>query len=148
APQDFVQLQSAITSRIEAVLRKHQDIAQVAALSPIKDTEGLSQHEIVALVTVMQNSFITEQGVSPWRIRDDMIVGGCTDLAYALPLQWLPRRLMVSANLMGDVAGTSYSSSNLITGGEEWSLPNQDRLVLRPSRSAERETPGSDEALF
>jgi hypothetical protein len=68
SPQDFTQLGEKITNRIKAVLKKTSEINKVAKISPVADTEGLSQHELVALVTVMQNSFIS-QGVSAYKIK-------------------------------------------------------------------------------
>lgn len=56
APQDFDDLRGKITARLLAVMKKNEEIGRVASLSPVKDTEGLTQHELVALVTIMQNS--------------------------------------------------------------------------------------------
>lgn len=148
APQDFIKLQNSITTRISALLRKQQELAQVSAISPIKETEGLSQHEIVALVSVMQNSFITEEGVSAWQIREDMNAAGFTDVAIGLALKSLRRKRMVHVNSMTDRDGTPYSAYAVTSDGEEWLLANQDRLVLRRERPAAPPKAASDDVPF
>jgi hypothetical protein len=75
APQDFVELRNKITKRISALLKKQEEIGQASSISPVKDTEGLSQHEIVALVTVMQNQFISGGFVSAWTVKTDVPCG-------------------------------------------------------------------------
>ena len=148
APQDFIKLQNTITERILALLRKHQELAEVAEISPIKDTEGLSQHEIVALVSVMQNSFITEEGVSAWQIREDMNTAGFTDVAIGLTIKSLRRKRMLHATSQKDREGAAYSAYALTMDGEEWLLANQDRLVLRRERPKVQPTPPSDDVPF
>ncbi len=72
APQDFEELRDKITKHIQAILRKNDGIGRVATLPAVKDTEGLNQHELVALVTVMENSFLSNGYVSGWSIRNAM----------------------------------------------------------------------------
>jgi hypothetical protein len=148
APQDFTKLQASITERISALLRKHQELAEVSEISPIKDTEGLSQHEIVALVSVMQNSFITEEGVSAWQIRDDMNNAGFTDVAIGLAIKSLRRKRMLHATSQKDRDGAPYSAYALTTDGEEWLLANEGRLVLRRERPKAPPASPSDDVPF
>jgi hypothetical protein len=72
APQDFDELRKKITDRITGLLKKQEEILRVASVSPLKETEGLSQHEIVGLVTVMENQFITNSSVPAWTVRNNM----------------------------------------------------------------------------
>lgn len=47
--QDYTQLRDKIKQRILAILKKQREISKVSKLSPVADTEGPSQHELVAL---------------------------------------------------------------------------------------------------
>jgi len=130
APRDFSELRERIKKRIEAITQKQMEIGRLSELSPVKDTEGLTQHEMVALVCIMQNSSITEGAVSAWQIREDMRKAGYTDIATSLALLALRQKSMALARTAEDLNGETYSEY-LVTGqGEQWLLANQDRLVL------------------
>ncbi len=131
APQDFTRLQTAITERISALLRKQENIAQVAEMSPMRDTGGLTQHEIVALVCVMEGSFLTDEGVSPWKVRNDMGKAGFTEIATGLAMKSLLRKEMLLVNPAQDEHGNRYSAYDVTRLGEDWLLANQDRLLLK-----------------
>lgn len=84
APQDFEELKQKITPRIKAIRRKNEELGRVVARSVVKDTEGLTQHEVVALATILQNSFLTNGYVAGYQIRNDMNAAGFTDIAVGL----------------------------------------------------------------
>ena len=96
SPQDFDSLKKDITHRIKAVLTKQEKIGRISRVSPIAATEGLTQHEMVALVTIMQNSFISVGGVGAYRIKEGMNNGGFTDIAISLALKSLGQTGMVT----------------------------------------------------
>jgi hypothetical protein len=131
APQDFTELREAITKRITAITAKQGDIVRASTASPVKNTQGLSQIEIVALVTVMSNQFITGGPVSSLAIRRDMNQAGFTDIAVSLAVTLLrSRNLLVDAN-GEDERGNQYSGFAITTEGEAWLLSNRDSLVLK-----------------
>ena len=130
SPQDFTQLGEKITNRIKAVLKKTSEINKVAKISPVADTEGLSQHELVALVTVMQNSFIS-QGVSAYKIKEDMNSAGFTDIAVSLALKSLSQKGMIITHQQTDFHDNEFLAFDVTPMGDEWLLRNQDLLVLR-----------------
>jgi hypothetical protein len=131
APQDFVELQEDITKRISALLRKQEEIGAASSISPVKDTEGLSQHEIVALVTVMQNQFISEGYVSSWAVKNDMNKAGFTDIAVSLAMKLLRTKSMVRTGSLEDDNGNTYTGFAVTDAGEAWLMTNQDRLLLK-----------------
>lgn len=141
APQDFDELRRKITARIQAIQKKQNEIGRVSTASPLKETEGLSQHEMVALVTVMQNSFISTGGISGWRIREDMNGAGFTDIAISLALKALAQKAMISSDVEYDQNGDAYSVYSTTRQGDEWLIQNQEQLVLKrePSRSSDGE---------
>jgi len=101
SPQDFQKLQEEISTRIIATLKKQEEIGKVSKLSPIADTQGLNQHEMVALVTIMQNGFISTGGVSAWSIKQDMNSAGFTDIAVGIALRCLIQKGMARMNNWG-----------------------------------------------
>jgi hypothetical protein len=91
----------------------------------------LSQHEIVTLVTVMQNSIISDSYSSAWTVRNDMNKAGFTDIAVALALKLLRYKDMVIARELTDDRGESFTVFAVTRKGEDWLIANQDRLVLK-----------------
>lgn len=131
APQDFAEVREKITKRIQAVLKKQEEIERVSAISPVKETEGLSQHEMVALVTVAQNEFIAEGMVSAARIKSDMNKAGFTDIAVSLALKMLQQKDLLASSVWSDMDGDQYFVFTTTPEGEKWLIDNQDRLVLK-----------------
>ena len=132
APQDFDELKQKITKRVQAVLKKNEELGRVFARSVVKDTEGLNQHELVALATVMQNSFLSNGYVAGYHIRNDMNRAGFTDLAVSLALKTLELKRMISTDLWTDAQdGEPYAVYKVSAQGEQWLIDNQDKLTLR-----------------
>jgi hypothetical protein len=131
APQDFVELRESITKRIKALLGKQGEIALASSISPVKNTEGLSQHEIVALVTVMQNQFVMGGPVPVVAIRQDMNQAGFTDIAVSIAVKLLRSKNMLLMTDSEDEYRGRYSGFVVTNEGEAWLMSNQDRLVLR-----------------
>ncbi|MCA9467975.1 MAG: hypothetical protein KC643_21375 [Nitrospira sp.] len=135
APQDFEELKPKITKRIQAVLKKNETIGRVGNLPPVKNTQGLNQHELVALVTVMQNSFLSNGWVEGFKIKSDMNSIGFTDIAVSIALKTLTTKGFLESDFW--TQSTSYGNDENYTvykttmEGEEWLVENQDRLKLR-----------------
>lgn len=131
SPQDFTQLKENITTRIKAVLNKQNEISKVSKISPVADTEGLSQHELVALVTVMQNSFISQDGATPYKVKEDMNNAGFTDIAVSLALRSLSQQAMIMTQTFSDSYGNDYLGYSVTPKGSDWLLNHQELLILR-----------------
>ena len=132
APQDFAELQKKITERLIALLTKEKEITRATNISPMKETHGLSQHEIVALVTVMQNSFITGEAVSAYAVKNDMNKAGFTDIAVVLALRALEQGGMVTCQSIEDYQSREhYNVIETTKRGNDWLMANQSLLVLR-----------------
>ena len=130
APQDFEELKDKITKRIQAVLKKNEEIGKVVSLPAVKDTEGLNQHELVCLVIVMQNSFLSNGYVAGYRIKNDMNSAGFTDIAVSIALKTLSGKGMLESDLWTDQDGDPYMVYKTTQKGEQWLIINQDRLTL------------------
>lgn len=131
SPQDFQKLRKDVSQRIKAVLKKQEEIGKASRISPVRETKGLVPHEIVALVTVMQNSFISMEGVSANTIKVDMNKAGFTDIAVGLALKSLREKAMLQLETEHDYQGYEYPAYRVTPDGEQWLFDNQDKLVLR-----------------
>jgi hypothetical protein len=136
APQDFDELKQKITERIQAIVKKHDELGRVVNHPVVKDTEGLNQHEIVALVTIMQNSFLTNGHVAGYQVRNDMNTAGFTDIAVGLALRTLADKGMISTDILEDRDGDQFTVYSMNRKGEHWLVSNQERLTL--TREAEQ----------
>ena len=130
APQDFEQLKENITKRIIAILKKNEELGKVINRPVVKDTEGLNQHELVALVTIMQNSFVSNGYVSGYTVRSDMNKAGFTDIAIGIALKTLSIKGMIDSAMEQDDNGNPYSVFRVTDKGAEWLIANQDKLAL------------------
>src|SRR4051812_3020255 len=91
--QDYVALGKRITERIEALLQKDAHLAQ--AMSPIAPLAGLTQHEVVALVSVAENLESPSDAVGAYVIRQDMERLGFTKIATFVALAGLVGKHLV-----------------------------------------------------
>jgi hypothetical protein len=132
APQDFEELKDKIVKRIHAILKKNSEISRVTTISAVKDTVGLNQHELVALVTVMQNSFLSSGYVSGYDIRKDMNKAGFTDIAVGIALKTLSTtKGMIVSDTWSDQNGDRYAVYTTTPKGDDWLIANQDKLELK-----------------
>jgi hypothetical protein len=145
APQDFEELKEKITKRIMAVLKKNEEIGRVVSLPAVKDTEGLNQHELVCLVTIMQNSFLTNGYVSGYRIKNDMNIAGFTDIAVSIALKTLSGKGMLDSDLWTEQGDEPYMVYKTTPKGEQWLVTNQDKLTLAVPH---KQVKGSDSVPF
>jgi hypothetical protein len=139
APQDFEELKGKISERIQAVLKKNEEIGRVVSTLAVKDTEGLSQHEIVALVTVMQNSFLSDGYIEGYVIKNDMNVAGFTDIAVGIALTTLCAKGMVVSETKWDQNDVPYKGFATTSEGERWLVANQDKLSLTKANEANQD---------
>lgn len=132
---DFDKLRNEITERIRGLLEKERMIGRISNLPPIADTEGLSQHELVALVAVMQNRLVPEEGVITYRIKESMKRDGFNDLGVSIALHGILDKGMVTTTIETDRNGDDYSAYLITEEGYQWLMRNQDKLVLKSDSS-------------
>lgn len=126
---DFDTLKAKLISRLKAVLKKSESLAELADLSPIKDQKGLTPMEISALVIIMENRFTPGGSVRPHEIRKDMAKLGYRDIAVSLSLEGLLRKGMIEpVELEGEYG--PYTNYMMTSRGVDWIMVNQDKLVL------------------
>src|SRR5208283_343037 len=65
---DFEKLKYEITTRLRAQAARAETLQTVAAMSQMQNTEGLSAHEIAALVLILSERVSPDEGMSVWMI--------------------------------------------------------------------------------
>lgn len=138
---DYAALSEKITKRLKAILKKQLEIGSVADRSPLKETEGLASHEVVALVTVAENTDSEDDRVAAHVIRQDMRKAGYTDIAVTLGLRSLARKGMAQSTTDTDYNDNEYTAYSVTDRGMAWLETNQDQLVLR--RGSQQQNPMS-----
>lgn len=138
SPSDFDEMRTDILKKLKAALKRSTDNTTIEQMSAIKATDGLSPHEITALVTMGSESILDEEGVSGYQLANAMENTGYTKIAAKLSLVSLQKRGMVEKGESRDPrSDESYLVYRLSDQGLQWLLDNQDQIELK------RETPNA-----
>lgn len=131
SPRDFEQLRSHITARLKALLEKRTQLDQLGKVTSVSRLEGLEQYEIAALVAVAQQINDPEEGISGYRVREDMEKAGFTKLAATLGIKSLLDRGMLDRFDDRDDFGSVFTAYRVAANGMSWLFANKDRLALK-----------------
>ncbi|MBI3249089.1 MAG: hypothetical protein HYZ50_21510 [Deltaproteobacteria bacterium] len=131
SPQDFDQLQTQITARLKALLQRKARLGQVAQIPSVTKFEGLEQYEIAVLVAVAQQINDPDDGISAYRVREDMEKAGFTKLAATLGLKALLDKEMLETFQNKDYDGDVFTAYRVTETGMAWLFANQNKLILR-----------------
>ena len=131
SPRDFDQLWSQITAKLKAVLNKKERLGQIAKIPSVARVEGLEQYEIATLVAVAQQIDSPDDGISAYRVREDMETAGFTKLATTLGLKALLDKDMLSTFEDHDDFGNIFTAFMVTKKGMAWLFENQDKLTLK-----------------
>lgn len=132
--RDFESLKVNITQRLQAAIAKEEVLERVAGSPRIADVEGLNQHEIIALITIGENTGGPDDTVPFWSIRKDMEHAGFTRIAATLALTTLSRKGMVKSALEHDDRDNTYNAYSLTEKGLSWLIDNQGKFILKQER--------------
>jgi hypothetical protein len=137
---DFDLLKSSITKKIEAYLKKTQNLATLS-LSKIAKVEGLDQHEIVALAALAENIDNPEEHASVYTIKRDMEANGFTKAATTFALKSLSQKGFVKyEDLPGDEYSNKYTGCSITEAGWDWIFANKNKFALQTQPSVVRPT--------
>jgi len=127
---DYDELKIRITERLKAIGDK-QEKFQSLPNSVVKETMGLSQSEIVVLVSIGQNIETPNDNISVHTIRSDMDNSGFTKIATTIALNRLLEMEFIELSGEEDQNGNPYYLYGLTQKGMNWLMTNQDKLVLK-----------------
>ncbi|HEY3769213.1 MAG TPA: hypothetical protein VGN44_11115 [Candidatus Angelobacter sp.] len=134
---DFDALRSEVIKRLKAQAEKAETLQTVATMSEMKTTEGLSAHEIAAMMTIMSERSSPQDGLAPHVIRNKMTHAGYTDIAVGLALESLFRKKLIEYFQDEDYHGGQFDSTRLTDNGIGWLLANQDMFRMRRDQKRE-----------
>lgn len=127
---DFSDLGSSIARRIDALMTKSEKLQKISE-TPIKETLGLSQQEIVTLCTIVENMKGLNDWVSYWYVSNDMQKMGFNRLGLNIALKMLKDRNMIQDETHTDRDGESYHVFQPTALGMDWLISNEANLQLR-----------------
>ncbi len=149
SPQDFDKLKNDIENRANAILQKREILSKVSSES-IANVEGLKQHELIAIVAIVENLDSPSEDASSYTVKNDIENSGFTKIAAVLGLQSLIKKGLISSEEHEDYNGNSYVGYKLTKDGWDWISDNEDRFEMKkpPSQSAPEININSDEIPF
>lgn len=137
---DFELLETKITDKIKALLSKNINVYRIIE-TPVKESEGLRQHEVIMMLLLLENQLTEEDSVPAFRIQRDMENAGFTIAASNLAFRQLKSKdLIEQKKIYGDHDGEEYINFKLTQKGEEWILNNQDKIELKIEKNGNSET--------
>jgi len=143
---DFAKLRTEIVERIKALLAKRKNLDTLDALPVIAKTEGLSDHEIVALVAVAVGPDVPGGPTSAYSVKQDCVRAGYTDIAVAIALRSLVRRGYIESGFnVDDRNGEQYPTFSATENGLDWLEANKSRLVLRRRPTQQKKSAKDDD---
>jgi hypothetical protein len=132
SPSDYATLKKGITARIKAYLKKHDDLAtSVSEITKVTSSDGLEQHEIVALAIIAASLDHPGDAYSAYRIKKDMESSGYTNVAAAIAMKSLDKQEFIAQQTLFDEAHEQYFAYSLSDKGWDWVLANKHKFNLK-----------------
>jgi hypothetical protein len=137
SPRDFKQLGQKITQRLKAIQKSSTELGTVSKLSPTQQTEGLTPHEVAALIILTEECLSPESNITPHQLKEKMQRAGFTGVAVGIALHGLNAKEYMAYNSLSDDFGHDYSVCAITSKGLQWIQDNQSNLVLRVNKGPE-----------
>jgi Nucleoside 2-deoxyribosyltransferase len=139
---DYSELKDAITKRIRALRAKEKSIDALDQMAVLTPTEGFSDHQIVALLSVAVGADVPGGSVSAFWVKRECERAGYTEIAVTLALRSLIRGKYIEMSFDTDERGEQFPTYNATERGLDWLEANQSRLMLR--RNVQQKTGEAD----
>ena len=128
---DYEKLELNITEKIKALLGKQKSVKQIID-NPVKESEGLKQHEVTMLLMIIENQLTNEDTVSVYSLKNDMDKAGFNAIATSLSVRELQRKgLIETFKEHSNFNNEDYLACKITTSGESWVMANQDKIEFR-----------------
>lgn len=132
SPSAYEELRKKIITRTNALLVKQ---STVASIKPnLVETEGLSEHEINALITIMVHS-MDSNGIAGFDLKKEMDHKGFNEIATSIAIKKLLSKNMIEKTTLSDFNGYEYPAFFTTTLGENWVIENEEKVVLKTPES-------------
>nr|WP_276978508.1 hypothetical protein [Ferrimicrobium acidiphilum] len=97
APTDYDHLKKDITERLTALLGSSVAVERIAKSEQVAPTDGLTQHELMLLVTLAGDTGLPGSSTSMWRLKNDVEASGLTSIGFALAFRRLASKGFVES---------------------------------------------------
>jgi hypothetical protein len=125
---------SEFMSTVKEYESDSQQIKQMTRHSPLALTDGLSPHELAALVEIAEQTFAPNEKIAVRWIRESLEKTGYRGVAVALALKMLARKDLVEIRTESDSYNNDeYAAVHLTDEGWQWLEANQDKIALTTS---------------
>jgi hypothetical protein len=141
APRDFAELRTDVTKRLKAQVERQQQMQDIADVSPLQDSEGLSPHEMVALVCLAESVEGPASVLSGAYIHREMENAGFTNVATNISLTTLMRKGLVEQAIGYSDDGDQWQGYRLTDQGVDWLITNQSLVALKRERARPKAQP-------
>ncbi len=142
SPSEFEKFKLEITESIRARLQRNENFDKIS--SSVKETEGLSPHEIIVLFSMLKNRTSSKDPIFPADIYNDLEREGFNRAGANVALMKLERKVMIESQENQDFNGNSYSTYLLTPKGENWIIHNENYLNLRTHIRSEQNKSNDD----
>jgi hypothetical protein len=130
---DFEELRKRICDRLRSIKNKREKLERAVA-SPLRDTKGLSQHEIVALCAILESRTERTALVIQYQVAEYMRKVGYNILAVNIALEKLLQKDIIEIVKGQDMddRGTEYcfDGFRVTELGVQWIIDNENSLEL------------------
>jgi predicted transcriptional regulator len=128
---DFELLEQNITDKIKGLLQKRVNVQRIIE-TPVKESEGLKQHEVALMLILLENQLGEDDTVAAYRLQRDMESAGFTKAAFSLSLRQLREKgLIEQIREYSEPDGEPYYAFKLSKTGDSWILSNEDKVAIR-----------------
>jgi len=136
SPSDFQKLESDLTNRLVALLKKSETLEKIFEADPIAPIEGLSQSEITVLAVIAGSSFLPNNGVSAFGAKSDAERLGLTNLGFNLAIRKLEiKKFIVLNEIYDDNNNQTYDGIYLENDGWKWIENNENRFLINKTKN-------------
>jgi hypothetical protein len=118
-------------------MARRVQVQSVEALSPSAPSAGLTEHELVALITVAAAS-VDSDPVYVYSLQQEMKRAGFTEVACALAVRGLEKKGMVERR-QGEDRDGEYCGIAAPEGGLVWLEAHQERIKLKVELKSSRD---------
>lgn len=128
--QGYDILKDNITKRLKSVINTIENIQENVSIKNVDEANGLTSHEIVAIVSLMTSCMSCEYA-PVYQIVDDMNGKGFTNTEVCIALRSLSSKGMIISKMIEDEYNNgTYKVYQTTRKGDEWIFANQDKIKL------------------
>lgn len=135
SPRDFSKLQTAITSRLDALMKRSGALESIRQHEQIAPVEGLSQPELIVLASVAGSVVLPTEGVAAFAAKNEAESAGFTSIGFSIGLQRLRMKGLVEVRDTEDFRGDRYPQIFLTDSGWSWIEQNESRFIIQRSKA-------------